>query len=106
MDESALFIFLSNYESQGLVVEEAICAGTPTIVADTSAIREFAECNLAFAFKQNESKKIAKKMIEIINNPQKHAPKISNIKKCYLIKNWKQVCTNTDQIYMKVLGKQ
>jgi glycosyltransferase involved in cell wall biosynthesis len=104
MQESTVFIFLSNYESQGVVVGEAIVAGAPVIVANTSAIKEFAECGLAFAFKQKESEKIAEKIIEIAKNPENFVPKNNLIKKCYLIKNWKQVGKETEKVYEKLLG--
>jgi glycosyltransferase involved in cell wall biosynthesis len=40
--EADVFLLLSNSESYGIVVAEALAAGTPAIVANTTAIREFA----------------------------------------------------------------
>ena len=103
LKESAAFVFLSSYESQGVVVEEAICAGTPAIVTKGNAIEEFAKANLAYAFKQKDSKKIAEKIIEISKNPTTFTPKQKDIDNCYLIKNWKEVTVATELIYNKLL---
>jgi len=40
--EADVFLLLSNSESYGIVVAEALAAGTPSVVANTTAIREFA----------------------------------------------------------------
>ena len=103
LKESSAFVFLSNYESQGVVVEEAICSGTPTIVSNKTAIKEFADCGLAYSFEQTDSKKIAEKIIEVSKNPKRYTAKQNQIDKCYLIKDWKTVAEETKNIYKKIL---
>jgi len=106
LKESTAFVFLSSYDSPALIVEEAIFTKTPTIVANTSAIKEFAECKLATAFEQTESRKIAEKIIEISKNPKKFEPKEKDIKNCYLIKNWAEVRDQTIKVYNTVLKEK
>lgn len=45
--EASLVTLLSEYESQGIAVMEAIQLKRPVLVADVSALHELAECGLA-----------------------------------------------------------
>lgn len=49
LGRAGLVTLLSDYESQGIAVLEALTLGRPVLVADTSALREYADCGLARA---------------------------------------------------------
>lgn len=102
--ESTAFIFMSSYESQAIVIEEAVCLGVPTIVSNKSIMQEYADSRLAYSFDQDDSKGIAKKIIEVSKNPKKFVPKAADLKRFYLIKSWKGVATDTERLYRKLLG--
>lgn len=70
------FVFLSNYESQGIVVSEAIAAGIPCIVAENSALKEFVESAGAIGVKNPENKEeVMEKIIAVLREPKKFKPK-------------------------------
>jgi glycosyltransferase involved in cell wall biosynthesis len=46
--ESAVFVLLSKYEAYSICVAEALAAGTPCIVAKTSALEDWVDCRNCF----------------------------------------------------------
>jgi glycosyltransferase involved in cell wall biosynthesis len=101
--ESMLSVFLSSHESYGIAVVESIITNTPVIVSNRAALKEFAGCNLAIAFQQNNSEGIANKIIEISKNPKSYFQKKKEIDNCYLIKSWDEVALETKKLYNKLL---
>ncbi len=77
--KATLFILLSNYESQGIVVSEAVCAGTPAIVNNTSALAEFVERNGVIGVNNRNHNLVADKILEVLKNPAKFVPKKQGI---------------------------
>ena len=55
LGRAGLVTLLSDYESQGIAVLEALTLGRPVLVADTSALREYADCGLARAIPAHSS---------------------------------------------------
>jgi glycosyltransferase involved in cell wall biosynthesis len=47
LDRASVVVLLSEYESQGIAVLEALALGKPVLVTDTSALREFGEKGMA-----------------------------------------------------------
>ena len=74
LKEAGLFALLSDYESQGIVVSEAIAARTPCIVTNSSALAEFVKLNGAVGVDNKNISQISEKIIQIVSNPKKFIP--------------------------------
>jgi len=91
------FIFLSNYESQGIVVSEAIAAGVPCIVAKNSALKEFVENAGAVGVKNpKNTEKVAEKIVAVLKEPEKFKP---NKKAVW---SWEKVVERTVREFKKL----
>lgn len=65
-----LVILLSDYESQGISVLEAISLGRPVLVADTTALRDLAESGLARATSLGSTtEEVAQAVLEQLRQP-------------------------------------
>jgi glycosyltransferase involved in cell wall biosynthesis/O-antigen/teichoic acid export membrane protein len=70
LSQATLVALLSDYESQGIAIIEALALRRPVLVANTSALREFAEQGLARAVSlQSTPEEIARVALEQIIDP-------------------------------------
>jgi glycosyltransferase involved in cell wall biosynthesis len=70
ISQASLVALLSEYESQGIAIMEALALHRPVLVADTSALREYAEKNLARAIAPDSTpEELAFAVIDQLNNP-------------------------------------
>lgn len=70
LSQAAVVTLLSEYESQGIVVMEALALHRPVLVTNTSALREFAEQQLVRAIPlESDSEQIAQAVLEQIHHP-------------------------------------
>jgi len=97
LKEAKAFVFLSEYESQGIVISEAIYAGIPSIVTLKSATKEFAEHSGAIGIKEpSDKEETAKKIITVLRNPEKFKPKKETIW------SWERVGNTTIKEFKKL----
>lgn len=96
--ESDIFIFLSSSEAYGMVVAEALAMGTPSIVANETALTEFTLEKGCFG-------------VDYPFNPRDIADLIVNVHESNVevgpffdkIKTWGQVATDYERIYLDLL---
>lgn len=71
-----LFVLLSQYESQGLSLTEAIAAGKPALATATSALKEYVKNGwcISVPFPPNREE-VAKKMQEMLYHPSSFVPR-------------------------------
>lgn len=80
LKSSVLFVLLSKYEGQGIIVSESIMAGIPTLVRYSSALAEFVDQNRAIGVQNPESaEETAKKILDALDAPEKFRPNRKNI---------------------------
>ncbi|MEM0360839.1 MAG: glycosyltransferase family 4 protein [Candidatus Diapherotrites archaeon] len=97
LKKARAFVFLSAYESQGIVVSEAIAAGTPCIVTENSGLKEFVENSGALGVKNPEnSEEVSEKIILVMKNPKKFKPKKETVW------SWKKVIQTTVKEFKKL----
>jgi len=96
--DADVFVLLSRYEAYSLVVAEALAAGTPCIVANTSALSEWVDNRSCFGLELPITLKELAKLIHhvIVQNPNKR-----DIKKRIRTKilDWKEVVERLEKIY-------
>jgi glycosyltransferase involved in cell wall biosynthesis len=98
LKKSLALVLLSEYESQSIVVSESLCAGTPVIVSDNSALAEYVRQNLAIGVANPD-------------DPQEVAAKIESLlsgtcsrRTCnYNPPSWEDVVARLIRIYQVVL---
>jgi glycosyltransferase involved in cell wall biosynthesis len=70
ISQASLVALLSEYESQGIAIMEALALHRPVLVADTSALREYAERKLARAVALDSTpEELAAAVINQLDNP-------------------------------------
>ncbi|EFH81676.1 glycosyltransferase family 4 protein [Ktedonobacter racemifer] len=70
LSQASVVTLLSEYESQGIVVMEALALRRPVLVTDTSALHEFAEQRLVCAIPlKSDSEQIAQAVLKQIHHP-------------------------------------
>lgn len=70
ISQASLVALLSEYESQGIAIMEALALQRPVLVSDTSALREYAERNLARAVAPNcTAEVLAAAVLNQLDNP-------------------------------------
>jgi glycosyltransferase involved in cell wall biosynthesis len=70
LSQASLVTLLSEYESQGIAIMEALALHRPVLVADTSALREYAEKKLARAISLHcTPEELAFAVIDQLDNP-------------------------------------
>lgn len=71
LQEAAVFLLLSDYESQGIAVLEALSVGVPVLVADTSALRDLAgERNVWVIPPNSPPGQLADAIVEVMAAPR------------------------------------
>lgn len=93
LKSASIFMLLSDYESQGVVVSEAITAGTPCIVSNKTALAEFGPRNKAIVVDNHDYAGIAEKIIKVASNPEKYRPAPAGII------SWEEAGEKTLSIY-------
>lgn len=92
LKESRLFIFLSAYESQGIVVSEALSAGLPSLVSYNSGMKELVDQGFAIHINDPEDyPSVASSIISALKNP----PKLKKFRPL----NWDIVAKKILQLY-------
>ncbi|GCF10149.1 glycosyltransferase family 4 protein [Dictyobacter arantiisoli] len=70
LSQASLVTLLSEYESQGIAIMEALALHRPVLVADTSALREYAQKNLARAVSPDSTpEELAAAVLDQLSNP-------------------------------------
>ncbi len=70
LSQASLVTLFSEYESQGIAIMEALALHRPVLVADTSALREYAERNLARAVSLDSTpEELASAVMRQLDNP-------------------------------------
>src|SRR3989338_1876366 len=76
LKQAKAFVFLSKYESQGVVISEAIASKTPAIIFPNSAQKEFIDQGWAVGVSENDTNEnIAEKIFEVVSNPDEFVSK-------------------------------
>jgi glycosyltransferase involved in cell wall biosynthesis len=94
---STIVVLPSDLEAFGLVAAEAIGAGAPTIVANSTGLSEFVKAGLALPIEPpvNEQK-LASKILQVLESPREFSPKR---KSSGLILSWDEVARRTFSFY-------
>jgi glycosyltransferase involved in cell wall biosynthesis len=99
-ESTTLFILPSYLEAYGLVVAEAIAVGTPTIVANSSALSEFVTAGLATAVEPPvDTEKLVETMSLVLENPRSYS---SKSKTSHMIQSWDSVAAKTFETYQSL----
>jgi glycosyltransferase involved in cell wall biosynthesis len=95
--DASVFVLLSEHEAYGMTVMEALAAGTPCVVANTSALSEFVDNKNCFGIDNPE-------------NPEEVANFISkaleNEVRDFKAQSWEQIAENTLSVYERVMTKE
>jgi len=98
--EADIFLLLSRDESYGIVVAEALAAGTPCIVTKTTALTEFLTEPGCFGISYPpDPKEVADLIVKIHDNETKVGPFSSKIR------TWDKVAVDYETLYERVSGK-
>jgi len=94
---AGVFVFLSSFEAFGITVAEALASGTPCIVAEKGALKEFVDDRLCFGLRNPENvNELAEKIIEV----SKREIDFSDLPKDKIkIKSWDEVVDEHEKIY-------
>jgi glycosyltransferase involved in cell wall biosynthesis len=100
-ESSTMFVLPSYLEAYGIVVAEAVAVGTPTIVANSSALSEFVTAGLATPVEPPiETEKLVDAMSLVLGNPESHS---SKSKTSDMIQSWDDVALKTFETYQSLL---
>jgi glycosyltransferase involved in cell wall biosynthesis len=96
---AGVFVFLSSFEAFGITVAEALASGTPCIVAETGALKEFIDEKICFGLRNPENvNELAEKIIEVSNLKLKI--NLSDLPKDKIkIRSWDEVVDEHEKIY-------
>jgi glycosyltransferase involved in cell wall biosynthesis len=93
---AALCVLLSNYESQGMAVMEALALGRPVLVADSSSLQELANRGLVRALPlTSHVRTVAEAMVEQLRRPHVASP--------VDLPTWERCYTDLLQLYTTVV---
>jgi glycosyltransferase involved in cell wall biosynthesis len=98
---STLFVLPSYLEAYGIVVAEAVAVGTPSIVANSSALSEFARSGLTIPVEPPvETEKLVDAISLVLEDPKSHSPmgRTSD-----MIQSWDNVATKTFDAYQSIV---
>jgi glycogen synthase len=96
---SDVFLLLSQSENYGIVVTEALAMGTPSIVTNRTALKEFVPEPGCFGVNfPPEPEKVARLIMDIHQNPVQVGPFSDKIR------TWKQVTRDYEKIYTDLGG--
>jgi len=90
MKSSRVFVYPSYYESWGVVIAEAMACGLP-VVAYHAPIYEEVFGEHIFTVEVGNYKKIAEKVLDILQNPQNYKEMVENAKNFVARYSWKEV---------------
>ncbi len=100
-ESSTLFVLPSYLEAYGIVVAEAVAVGTPSIVANSSALSEFVRSGLATPVEPPmETEKLVDTMSLILDDPKSYSPKSRTSD---MIQSWNDIATKTFDAYQSLL---
>jgi glycosyltransferase involved in cell wall biosynthesis len=98
LSRAALVALLSEYESQGIAVMEALALRRPVLVADTSGLREFADRGLARTIAlKSTPEKLAAEIVRQIEEPLIPMP--------VHLPTWDDCATNLLALYQSVMPR-
>jgi glycosyltransferase involved in cell wall biosynthesis len=98
---STMFVLPSYIEAYGIVVAEAVAVGTPAIVANSSALSEFARAGLATPVEPPvETERLVDAMSLVLEDPKSYSPKGRTSD---MIQSWDDVATKTFDTYQSLL---
>lgn len=96
--KSDIFLLLSQSENYGIVVPESLTMGTPAIVTNRTALKEFLDEPGCFSVEYPpDPKKVADLIVEIRENDTKVGP-FSN-----KIRIWDEICRDYEELYKQLL---
>ena len=100
LEESSMLILLSDYESQSIIVSEALSAYTPVIVANYSALAEYVNDGSAIGVQNpDDPHEVGEKMKMTISDPQ--CCRFSAKK----IATWDEMTKRVSAVYCELLRK-
>lgn len=98
-ESAGVFVFLSSFEAFGITVAEALASGTPCIVAEKGALKEFIDDKICFGLRNIENTEaLAEKIIEVL----KIEIDFSDLPKDK-IKSWDEVVDVHEKIYEELI---
>ena len=98
--EADVFLLLSKSEAYGIAVAEALSLGTPCIVTNTTALREFTNEPGCFGIDTPpDPQRVAKLVLRILENDVQVGP-FSN-----KIRTWERVIQDYEEVYKYVLKR-
>lgn len=94
---AGVFVFLSSFEAFGITVAEALASGTPCIVAEKGALKEFIADRICFGLRNPENvNELAENIIEV----SKLKINLSDLPKDKIkIRSWDEVVDVYEKIY-------
>jgi glycosyltransferase involved in cell wall biosynthesis len=98
---AGVFIFLSSFEAFGITVAEALASGTPCIVAETGALKEFIDEKICFGLRNPENvNELAEKIIEV---SKREIDFFELPKDKIKIRSWDEVVDEHEKIYKEII---
>jgi glycosyltransferase involved in cell wall biosynthesis len=98
LHRASVVVLLSEYESQGIAVLEALALGKPVLVADTSALREFGEKGMARMVPVGATPSVVAKAIgDQIEQPIEF--------ECPPLMTWDDVSEEVGNLYRRVFSR-
>jgi len=95
---AAVFVLLSSFEAFGITVAEAIASGTPCIVVETGALKEYIDNRTCFGLRNPENvDTLAEKIVEV----SKMNINLSDLPKDK-IKSWDEVVDGYENLYREI----
>jgi glycosyltransferase involved in cell wall biosynthesis len=100
---SSVVVMPSDFEAYGLVAAEAISLGTPTIVANATALSDFVSAGLAQPIEPPiTSEKVLQSIAQVLSDPPAFSPKLNPGE---AILSWDDVATRTCSLYESVIAR-
>jgi glycosyltransferase involved in cell wall biosynthesis len=95
---AAVFVLLSSFEAFGITVAEAIASGTPCIVAETGALKEYIDNRTCFGLRNPENvDKLAEKIV-VVSKMDINLMDLPKDK----IKSWDEVVEGYEKLYKEL----
>jgi glycosyltransferase involved in cell wall biosynthesis len=95
---AGVFVFLSSFEAFGITVAEALASGTPCIVAEMGALKEFVDDKTCFGLGYSvDVKKLAEKIRDVSNRDIN----LSDLP-MEKIKSWDEVVEEYEKLYREI----
>lgn len=93
-----VFLMLSTHEAYGITVAEALASGTPCVVAENGALKEFADNKMCFGLRNPA---IVQKLAEKIFEVREIKTGFSDVLKDK-IKSWDEVADEHERLYKEI----